>query len=435
MATMATKRDYYEVLGVERTARARRLPTLIASWRSSITRTRTRVTTTPSRCFKEAAEAFEVLSDTDKRSRYDRYGHAGVDGPGGGAPHFTDVNDIFEAFGDIFGDSGFGDLFGRGRAAAAAAPRKGGDVRCDVTLDLFEAARGVTKTVEFERHEECTDCDGTGREPGTKPEKCHYCGGRGQVVQSRASSACRPRAPPATAPAAVDQRSVHRLPRRRLRACNGQARSADSRRRRQRHAGAAAGRRRPDPHGGPRGDCYCFLHVKEHSLFQRDGHNLICQMPITYSQAALGATIEVPTLDGDEELEIPPARDGRGVSAARPRHARPARRGKGDLLVQVNIEVPKSLTPRQEELLRELAEEEHTNVTPHRKSFFEKLREYFVPEEAHPGEYEEFRLNSGCHWWLATSAYSECTGAPATSGTQQVRCIHAGPAGGGESQP
>ena len=152
--------------------------------------------------FKEAAEAFEVLSDADKRSRYDRFGHAGVDGPGGGSPHFNDVNDIFEAFGGIFGDSALGDMFGRGRAAAAVATDKGADVRCDVTLDLLEAARGVTKTVHFERHEECTDLSKAAeRKPGTKPESCQYCGGRGQVVQSAGIFRMQTTCPPAMAPA------------------------------------------------------------------------------------------------------------------------------------------------------------------------------------------------------------------------------------------
>ena len=135
----------------------------------------------------------------------------------------------------------------------------------------------------------------------------------------------------------------------------------------------------PSPNGGPRGDCYCFITVKEHSLFQREGAHLVVRMPIAYSQAALGSTIEVPTLDGPHELKIPPGTQSGEVFKLRGR-GMPSPRGRevGDLLVQVNIEVPKALSERHEELLRGLAEEEHANVSPHRKSFFEKVREYFA---------------------------------------------------------
>ena len=183
METMAQKRDYYEVLGVERSCSGTEISAAFRKLAVKFHPDKNPDDEEASRYFKEAAEAFEVLSDTDKRSRYDRFGHAGIDGPGGGSPHFNDVNDIFEAFGGIFGE-GFGDIFGRGRGRGGRRATKGADVRCDVTLDLIEAARGVTKVVHFERHEECTDCHGSGARPGTKPEKCKYCGGRGQVVQN-----------------------------------------------------------------------------------------------------------------------------------------------------------------------------------------------------------------------------------------------------------
>src|SRR5262249_28051792 len=143
----------------------------------------------------------------------------------------------------------------------------------------------------------------------------------------------------------------------------------------------------PSPSGGPPGDCYCIIQIAEHPLFQREGQHLICRVPITYPQAALGATIEVPTLDGPEEFKIPAGTQPgevfklRGRGMPDPRH-----RGTGDLLVQVNIEVPKSVGGRQQELLRELAELEHSNVSPHRKTFFEKLKDYFVPDESQSGE-------------------------------------------------
>jgi molecular chaperone DnaJ len=380
MVTMAKKRDYYEVLGVERTVTDKQISAAYRKLAIKFHPDKNQGDEDAVRKFKEAAEAFEVLSDADKRSRYDRFGHAGIDGASGGAPHFNDVNDIFEAFGGIFGDGVLGDLFGRSRGGRRST--KGGDVRCDVSLDLLEAARGVTKTVQFERHEQCTTCEGSGARKGTKPETCQYCGGRGQVVQSAGIFRMQTTCPSCHGAGSVIREACT--------SCRGQG---YVRQKVTREVQIPAGvdndvRLRlsaegdPDPHGGQRGDCYCFLHVKEHSLFRRDGRNLICQVPITYSQAALGAVVDVPTLDGKEELEIPAGSAtgevftlrGRGMPA-------PHARGKGDLLVQIHIEVPKALTPRQEELLRELAEEERANVTPHRQSFFEKLRKYFVPED------------------------------------------------------
>ncbi len=389
MVTMAKKRDYYEVLGVERTATDVQISAAYRKLAIKYHPDKNQGDGEAVIRFKECAEAFEVLSDGDKRSRYDRYGHAGVDGPGGGSPHFTDINDIFEAFGGIFGDSPLGEMFG-GRSRGGGRSRratKGADVRCDVTLELLEAASGVTKTVHFERHEECTTCKGSGAKPGTKPESCQYCGGRGQVVQSAGIFRMQ-----TTCPSCHGAGSVIRDP------CTGCRGQGYLRQRTKREVNIPAGvdsdvRLRltgegdPDPHGGPRGDCYCFLHVKEHNLFRRDGRNLICQVPISYSQATLGATIEVPTIEGREELDVPAGTATGEVFRLRGRGMPdPNARGKGDLLVQVHIEVPKSLTPKQEALLRELAEEERTNVTPHRKSFFEKLRDYFVPEDAPQAE-------------------------------------------------
>jgi len=143
-----------------------------------------------------------------------------------------------------------------------------------------------------------------------------------------------------------------------------------------------AGEGEPSPNGGPNGDLYCFIHVEEHPLFVRDGQNLICQVPISYTQAALGARIDVPTLEGRETLDIPPGTQPGDVFTMRNRGLPdPRRRGLGDLLVQVHLEVPKRLDAREEQLLRELAELENSNVSPHRKSFFEKLRDYFIPDE------------------------------------------------------
>lgn len=376
MVTMAGKRDYYEVLGVARGAAVKEIADAYRKLAVKYHPDKNPGDEEAISRFKEAAEAFEVLGDAEKRARYDRYGHQGV----GAAPHFNDVNDIFEAFGNIFGDSLFGDLFGR---SGRRGRTRGGDIRCDVTLDLIEAAKGTRKTVTFQRHERCEDCQGSGARAGSKRQTCTYCAGRGQVIQTagilRVQTTCpscrgagstvkdpcescrgegfvlRKVRREVVIPAGVDDQMRVRLP----------------------------GEGDPDPQGGPAGDCYCFVSVREHTLFERNGQHLLCHVPITYSQAALGAKIQVPTLEGPEELEVPAGTQTNEIFRLRGRGLPdPRRRGSlGDLLVQVGIEVPKSLSERQEELLRELAELEHAAVSEHRKSFFEKLRDYFVPSE------------------------------------------------------
>lgn len=374
MATMAAKRDYYEVLSVSRTASS---DEIASAYRRLAIRYHPDKSPGDSQAierFKEAAEAFEVLGDEEKRARYDRYGHAAFEGGQGGATHFTDVQDIFSAFGDIFGD-----LFGGAGDAGRRRVRRGRDVRCDVTLSLHEAAAGVKKAVRFERHELCGRCEGHGAEPGTDKESCRTCGGHGQVVQAAGIMRIQ-----TTCPACHGEGVLVREP---CAACRGRgvtlkkvvtevtipAGVDDGMRVR------ITGQGEPSPNGGPPGDCYCFISLLHHPLFERQGPNLICRIPITYPQAALGATLEVPTLQGREELKIPPGTPSGEVFRIRAKGMPdPRRRGLGDLLVQVDIEVPSRLTPQAEELLRELAEEEKANVAPHRKSFFEKLKDYFT---------------------------------------------------------
>lgn len=383
MATMAAaKRDYYAVLEVERTSTR---DEIAAAYRKLAIKYHPDKNPGDEEAvarFKEAAEAFEVLNDPEKRARYDRFGQAGLDAAGG-QPHFNDLSEIFSAFGDLFGDGMFGEMFTGGRTRQRV--RRGGDIRCDLELDLLEAARGCSKKVRFEREIPCATCRGSGAKPGTQPEKCSYCGGRGQVVQ--ASGIFRVQT---TCPACRGQGSLVKEP------C-GDCRGSGLQRSRVAldvsiPAGVDSGNRlrlagegHPGPAGGPPGDCYVFLEVRDHPLFRREGRNLVCQLPISYSQAALGAKVEVPTLDGREELTLAAGTQPGDVVKLRGRGLpEPGRRGRGDLLVEILLEVPRKLTSRQEQLLRELAEEEHANVDPHRKSFFEKLRAYFLPaEESH----------------------------------------------------
>jgi molecular chaperone DnaJ len=381
---MAAKRDYYEVLSVTRTASDGEIAAAYRKMAIQYHPDKNPGDDDAVKRFKECAEAYEVLSDGDKRARYDRYGHAGVDGPGGGAPHFSDVNDIFQAFGDIFGDSVFGDLFGGGRRGGGGRRvQRGNDVRCDLSLDLLETARGCTKQVQYKRHQRCTDCQGSGAKPGSKPEKCRYCGGQGQVIQSTGIFRVQ-----TTCPACRGAGTTIKDP---CDACHGEGVVLQSVSREVSIPAGVdnqtrlrmAGEGDPSPNGGPPGDCYCFITVREHPLFVRDGQNLICRLPITYSQAALGAVVEVPTLAGREELRIAAGTQPGDVFKLRGRGMPdPRGRGTGDLLVQVELEIPKKLTERQEQLLRELAAEEHANVSPQRKTFFEKLKEYFVPEDS-----------------------------------------------------
>ena len=369
---MAEKRDYYEVLGVERSATDGQISESYRKLALKYHPDRNPGDDEAIIKFKEAAEAFEVLSHPEKRARYDRFGHAGLEG--GGAPHFHDVGDIFSAFGDIFGEGFFSDFFG-GRGARS---RKGGDVRCDVTIDLFEAARGTTKVVQFARHAVCEPCHGSGAKPGTRPEMCRYCGGKGRVVQSTGIFSIQTTCP-----------SCHGSGHTIRDACNSCRGSGYVQKKVTRKVEIPAGvddqnrlrlsgEGEPSPSGGPPGDCYCFISVTPHPLFQRKGQDLLCQVPISYPQAVLGATLDVPTLDGREEMAIPAGtQTGQVFTLRGARDARPAISGRGDLHVQVHIEVPRTMTPEHEEAVRKLAEIENMHVSPTRKSFFEKLKELF----------------------------------------------------------
>ena len=373
MSTMASKRDYYEILSVTRTATDKEISRSYRQLAIKYHPDSNRDDPNAVELFKEAAEAYEVLSDAEKRARYDQYGHAGVEAGGAG---FQNVEDIFDAFGDLGGI--FGDIFGGG-GRRRTRQRRGADVRVDVQLDLEEAARGVTKSVEFARNKKCNTCGGNGSKPGSSPQACSRCGGRGQVVQSAGILRVQ-----TTCPSCQGAGSVVTDP---CGDCRGRGYVGEK------HkmdvaipAGVDDGMRvrltgqgEPAPGGGTPGDVYCFIHVREHELFHRDGSHLILQLPITYSQAALGANIEVPTLSGPADLEVPAGTASGDVFRLRG-HGMPDPHGrrKGDLMVQTFIEVPKKLNERQEELLRELAELDHKSVTPHRKSFLEKIGEYFV---------------------------------------------------------
>lgn len=371
---MASQRCYYEILEVERSASQDEIATSYRKLAIKFHPDKNPGDEEAIACFKEASEAFEVLHDEGKRSRYDQFGHAGVNGGAGGGSQFSDVGDIFSAFGDMFGD-----IFGGG---GGRRQRAGRDVRCDVTLTLHEAADGCTKEVEFERHEPCNDCRGSGAAAGSMREACSYCGGHGRVIQSAGIVRVQ-----TTCPACNGAGSTIKDPCRKCRGKGQKLRKIVTEV--QIPAGVDDGMRvritgegEPSSSGGPPGDCYCFISVLSHPLFERQGQHLVCRVPITYAQAALGCTLEVPTLHGRGEVKVPKGTqsgevfrlDGRGMPD-------PRSHGLGDLLVQVTIEVPKKLSKDEEELLRQIAEIEQKNVAPKRKSFFKQVADYFVASD------------------------------------------------------
>ena len=368
------KRCYYEVLGVSRTATEQEIA---AAYRKLAVKYHPDANPgdeSAAERFKEAAEAYEVLSDPEKRARYDQYGHSGL---GDQMPQFHGVDEILEAFGDLFG-GGFESFFGGRRRG----PRRGADVRCDVELSLEEAALGTEKTVKFRRKRVCQECRGTGAAEGSERETCPHCGGRGRIVQSagilRVQTAC---------PACEGAGTIVRHP---CRACRGSGWEAETVKLTVSIPGGVdtgdrvrvSGEGEPSPEGGARGDLYCFVHVREHPIFHRDGRQLIVDVPITYSQAVLGATIEVPTLTGREELTVPPGTPAHKTFVLRG-HGMPDPRGgrAGDLYVRTYIEVPTRVDEEHRKLLERLAELDHAEVHAQRKSFFDKIKDYFVARE------------------------------------------------------
>jgi molecular chaperone DnaJ len=392
---MVDQRDYYEVLGVERRATSTQITDAYRKLAIKFHPDKNPNNAEAAARFKEAARAFEVLSDADLRSRYDRFGHAGLQG---GRQHdFNDIGDVFEAFGDLFGGGIFGEAFGGGRKRSSR-PRKGRDVFCQVSLSLVEAARGATKTVAFARHEHCGTCDGSGAKKGTKPQACDYCGGQGQVIQTAGVFRLQ-----TTCPACRGAGSVIRE---KCTACGGEGLTEEHVERRVTIPAGVdsdvrvrlAGEGEPGGNGGPPGDCYCVIEIEAHPFLTREGRDLHCEVPITYTQAALGATVDVPTLDGAKPLQIARGTQPGDVVRVRGLGMPEVRgRGVGDLHVHMHVEVPKTLSPKAEALLRDLAAEEHVAVSPRRASFFSRLAEYFqgsshnpdTPPDTHPDRHEE----------------------------------------------
>ena len=377
LETAMSKRDYYEVLGVARDASERDIAKAYRKLAVKFHPDSNPGDEEASRNFKEAAEAYEVLSDSDKRARFDRFGHAGFEGQ---SSQFGGAEDIFAAFGEIFGGSFFGQGGGGG---GRQRQRRGNDIRADVTLTLEEAARGVNRTIKFSRHEDCDTCHGTRSKPGAETPACQQCGGRGQVLQSAGILRLQ-----TTCPVCQGLGKVIVEPCKTCRGHGKQEKPTEIEVAIQ--AGVDDGMRlrlpgdgEPGPNGGPRGDCYVYVNVEQHELFHRDGSNLVLQIPITYTQAVLGADIEVPTLGGKDRFTITKGTQSGDVFKLKELGVVDHRTGrKGDLLVQLFIETPKKVSKEQESLLRQLAELEEAEVLPERKNFLKSLTNYFASEKS-----------------------------------------------------
>jgi molecular chaperone DnaJ len=326
--------------------------------------------------FKEASEAYAVLADAEKRGLYDRFGHAGVAGAGAGAGFDATV---FQDFSDIFGEFfGFGDLFGAGRPGRRTRAQRGGDLREDVTLEFEEAVFGTEKKITYRKHESCDACGGSGSAGGKAPTTCRSCGGRGQVrYQQGFFSIAR------TCPACQGAGSVISDP---CSKCRGEGRLVQPKTVEAKIPAGVENETRirfsglgeAGVHGGQPGDLYVVLHVNDHSLFERQGNDLHCVIPISFTQAGLGAEILVPTLEGEHTLKIPEGTQsgttlkirGKGVPVLNGH-------GKGDLFIEVRVQTPTKLNKRQRELLQELQGSTPIENRLERRSILGKVKDMF----------------------------------------------------------
>jgi molecular chaperone DnaJ len=375
-----TKRDYYEVLSISKTASGEEIK---RSYRRLAMKYHPDRNSGDGKAeaeikFKECSEAYEVLSDETKRQRYDQYGHAGVS-----ASHdysHMEAADIFSMFEDIFG--GFGGNGARASKGQTRGQTRGFDLEVQVELTLAEIATGAEKTIEFEKHDLCDTCKGSGAKPGSSPVVCVQCGGQGRIAQQGFGGMFRM---VTTCPNCRGRGTVVRdhCP-----SCAGSGRQLKKRAVTIKipggvHEGQAVrvvGEGEAGEGGARPGDLHCYITIKQHPIFTRHNNDIVCQVPISFTQAALGASIDVPTLKGSEKLEIPGASQHGEVFKLRGKGLPDHRSGRtGDELVQILIEIPRKLNDRQKELLREFAETEDDKVMPQKKGFMDKLKEVFKP--------------------------------------------------------
>ncbi|HTJ86768.1 MAG TPA: molecular chaperone DnaJ [Terriglobales bacterium] len=371
------KRDYYEVLGVQRGASEQEIKSAYRKLALQYHPDRNPDNPGAEEKFKECSEAYAILADTEKRSMYDRYGHAGVGNAGAGAGFDPTV---FQDFSDIFGEFfGFGDLFGGGRTGRGRSRvQRGADLREDITIEFEEAVFGAEKKVSYRRHELCDTCKGSGSAAGKAPVSCRTCGGRGQVrYQQGFFSVAR------TCPSCQGAGSVISDPCTR---CKGEGRVVQSKTVEAKIPAGVEDETRirftglgeAGLHSGPAGDLYLVLHVKDHPFFERQGNDLHCVVPVSFTQAALGAEIKVPTLEGEHNLKVPESTQSGTVLKLRNKGVPVLNgHGKGDLFVEVRVQTPSKLTKRQRELLEELQGTTPMENKPQQRSILGKMKDMF----------------------------------------------------------
>ncbi len=366
---MDGKKDYYELLGIAKNASTDEIRSAFRKLALKYHPDRNPGDKEAEAKFKEISAAYDVLSDDEKRRAYDQYGHEGLRGYAQRDFSGASFEDIFSAFGDLFGGEGvFGDIFGMGRGRRGAA--RGTSLRVEVELDFKEAAKGVEKSILIWRHEPCGECGGSGAKKGSRPQTCRDCGGRGQVLRSagffsisQACPTCGGAGHVISDPCAKCRGAGVERVKREIKVAIP-AGIDDSTRMRVAGQGEAA------PGGGAPGDLYVDVFVKPHAVFKRDAADLYCEMPVPFSTAVMGAEIDVPTIDGRAKLKIPRGTPsgqvlrlkGQGLPVVNGR-------GHGDLLVRVVVHVPTKISKRQEELLAEFDKLDGEN----RKGFWEKL--------------------------------------------------------------
>src|SRR5246127_3627871 len=376
-----SKRDYYKVLDVPRTATEAQIKQAYRRLAMKYHPDRNPNDREAEERFKEAKEAYEVLTDAHKRALYDQHGHAGIEAAarGGGRGPFG----AGDAFSDIFGDV-FGDIFGSARRGGRSQVFRGADLRYELALDLDQAVFGTTAEIEVAKLAECDTCHGSGAAKGSQPATCESCGGAGQVRISQGFFQLQQ-----TCPRCRGTGTVIRNP---CDTCLGQGRvrrtrklsvkvpaGVDNEDRVRLSGEGEAGR-----NGGPPGDLYVEVHVREHPIFQRDGEHLSCEVPVSFATAALGGSVTVPTLAGDVQLKIPAETQSGRVFRLRDKGVKPVRGGaRGDLFCRVVIETPVHLSAEQRELIRQLEESLKDNAARHaplEKGFLEGVRRFFGVE-------------------------------------------------------
>ncbi|HEY8420487.1 MAG TPA: molecular chaperone DnaJ [Thermoclostridium sp.] len=376
---MPEKRDYYEVLGVSRNADETELKKAYRKLAKQYHPDMNPNDKEAEAKFKEINEAYAVLSDPQKRKQYDMYGHAGLNGTG--FEGFSGFGGFDFGFEDIFDTFFGGSPFGRS-TRKRSGPRRGNDLKYSLEISFLEAAFGTTKEINISRMQLCHVCGGSGSKPGTTPETCRHCNGTGQIrhvqstpfgqmVNMRTCEVCRGEGTIITHPC-DECRGNGRVQKTSKISINVPAGIDNG------QTISLRGEGEPGIMGGPPGDLYVSIRVKPHPLFKREGYDVICEIPITFTQAALGAELEIPTLEGTIKYNIPEGTQTGTVFRLKNKGIKHLRsNAKGDQLVKVNVEVPTRLSAKQKELLKQFAEISGDEVFQQRKSFFEKMKDLF----------------------------------------------------------